>query len=261
MSFRVVIKSGPLCSLVANYEITGCPRGGNFNSCTFCDHHLVGDTILFTITQEVTILLKHFESIADPVKMESYTPSIEMCEMLIAQFGFVPIMKPDSTYDADAGFTSMDEMMARKLPILKVKLMGVVIPKAFRKLMTVIDDLNDTLPDDLCEESPKSPIRKFIPKELRNLIPKALAELQPGRCVTNVIYIYIYELLGMPVFSKKMIFHGDALLEKNFRNECASGRFGHWKDESFSMHIRGSLTEVEHSYITPGMTRAFGLKP
>jgi hypothetical protein len=249
-----------------NYEITGCPRSGNFNSCKFCNHHVVGTVILFAATQRIKVMLGHFETIASPAKMQSYVPTSETCELLILEFGFVPMMKPDGTYDKDAGFTSIENMMARKLPIPKVKLMGVMIPQAFRKLMTAISDLRDILLDDLFddsssleEESPKSSIRKFVPKELRNLIPKALAELQPGRCVTNVLYIYIYELLGMPLCPKKMIFHGDVLLEKNFRNECFSGRFGDWRRESFSMSISGSLSEIERSYITPSMTHAFNL--
>jgi len=165
-------------------------------------------------------------------------------------------------------------MMSRRLPIPTTQFMGVKIPEAFVKAMRTRIDPQDLFRIDASGDIVISGsefsetdncgvfelVIEMFPKEVRDHVVPALSKLQPGSHVSDPVHIWIYSFLGIPISNKRMIFHGDLLLEKNFRNECMSGRLGDWRNETFEMLIEPySITELQSEYITDEMIQTFNL--
>jgi hypothetical protein len=140
--------------------------------------------------------------------------------------------------------------------------MNMYIPKAVVKQMGFIRETREEsgeIFDNLKNFEPK--IEEF-PEELRNDIEPALLALFQNRTQFSVKYLYIYEMLNIPLTNKLYFIKGEDLIELCDEKVRENGKF-----YGYSMYyVHGlpfsslnNLTAEDVSYITDNMIEIYNL--
>lgn len=132
----------------------------------------------------------------------------ESCEFLIDHLGFIPSVKRVWSTYSGVGYP-IPKLCYDLVPIKMTTFMGIDIPQALVNEMSFVVDTRDELNVLFGNYEPQ--LMDF-PKPLQDHVYNAITALSRGGDITNILYIAIYEFLGIHITNRRITIHRDLLL-------------------------------------------------
>lgn len=173
----------------------------------------------------------------------------ESCEFMLEHLGFIPSVKREWVVD-DSIETSYPKLCYRPDVIKMTTFMGIEVPEALVNEMSFVISTRNELSVKFPNYEPE--LTDF-PKPLQGYVHDAITALSHGGDITNILYIAIYEFLGIHITNHHITIHGDLLIK------CPELPQWTLKFDPPKDCLTG-LTGGELEFISDHVVRTFGLR-
>ena len=232
-----------------NSSQSGILFGNDVQMCAYSEHTTIKN------------IAEYFESLFDHEwnrneNWQNYTTKLskKSCEFLLIHFGFIPSVRREWNKDDIYG-TSYPKLCYQPKVIEMTTFVDTSIPKALVDEMSFVIYTRNELSKEFPNYEPKL---SDFPKPLRNHVHNAINVLSRGGSITNILYIAIYEFLGIHITNYRMIIHNDFLLQcPNTVMDCDGTQWTLKFDPPASCLI--GLTGGELEFISDHVVRVFQL--